>query len=153
MVTQSTFFNVLIKTKPISSSNTLHQGHVHEMLAIGWLLKNGYEAVYIPGQKKADVWIGYGKYLCRMNVKSSSENSRGMVCGKICGGNHKKIKYDESDVDLIALYWTESFWPLFYHLLSIDKKHVSAEPEMFTQTNSLTTFKDAFSKFKERKCR
>jgi hypothetical protein len=153
VVTQSTLFKDVVGETMSKSSGNTDQGHAHEMLAVSWLLKNGYEAVYIPGQKKADVWIGYGKYLCRMNVKSSSELSHGMVCGKVCGGNRKKVKYDETDVDLIALYWTESFWPLFYHMLSIDKKHISAEPKMFTERNSLTTFESAFLKFKERKCR
>lgn len=136
----------------LSSSNNLNQGFAHEACAFAWLLKNGHEAVQVGGQRKGDIWIGYGKYLCRVNVKSSIEIKDGMVRGLACGGRSKKIKYSESDVDIIALYWTESDWPLFFHITTDDRKYISAEPKMFTKENSLKTFEIAFAKFKERKC-
>jgi len=134
------------------ASGNLDQGNIHETLALGWLLKNGHEAVSVPGQKKSDLWIGYGKYLCRMNVKSSSEIRDGVVRALACGGRNEKVKYSETEIDIIAFYWTESDFPLFFHISSESRKHISAEPKMFNQKNSLTTFEQAFQKFKERKC-
>ena len=135
-----------------STSNNLDQGYASETLVLGWLLKNGHEAIPVPGQKKSDIWIGYGKYLCRLNVKSSGQIKDGMVRGLSCGGRIEKIKYSEFDIDILSLVWTESLWPLYFHISAEDRKHVSAEPKMFTLENSLTTFEIAFSKFKERKC-
>ena len=135
-----------------STSNNLDQGYASETLVLSWFLKNGYEAIPVPGQKKADIWIGDGKYLCRLNVKSSGQIKDGMVRGLSCGGRNEKIKYSEFDIDIISLVWIESPWPLFFHISADDRKHVSAEPKMFTQENSLTTFHIAFSKFRERKC-
>lgn len=150
-MTQTTFFEEP-ETQTASTSSNLDRGYSFEPLGLAWLLRNGHDATIRNGQTASDIWLAWEKWLCRINVKSSSETKDGMVRGLVCGGRETKVRYEENEVDIIMLFYCDSVWPLFFHITDDDRKHVSAEPKMFTEENSLKTFERAFQKFKERKC-
>ena len=150
-MTQTTFFTET-ETETRSTSSNLSQGYAHEPICVGLLLKWGHPATQIGGQTACDIWLRHEKYLCLVQVKTSSKIKYGMVEGSSCRGRYEKTKYTEDEVDIVALFYTEKIWPLFFHITDDDRKHFYAEPALFTQENSLKTFANAFKKFKERKC-
>lgn len=150
-MTQTTFFEEP-ETQTASTSSNLEQGYSFEPLCVGHLLRWGHQAVQVNGQQSSDVWLKHDKYLCLINVKTSSDVRGGMVKGSCCKGRYEKIKYGEDEVDIIAMFYTESVWPLFFHITDDDRKHFYAEHFMFTEENSQKTLERALQKFKERKC-
>ena len=150
-MTQTTLFQEAVTTETRStSSSNLAQGYAHEPLCVGMLLRLGYTATQLHGQDSGDVWLRHEKYLCVINVKSSEQIRNGKVRGSICHGRYEKAKYSEAEVDIIALFYTNSIWPLFFHITQEDRKHVSVESTLFTEEMSVKTFNTAFNLFKER---
>ena len=150
-MTQTTLFQEAA-TETKSTSANLAQGYAHEPLCVGLLLKWGQSAVQINGQTSSDIWLRHEKYLCLIQVKASGDIKDGMVKGSCCRGRYEKTKYTEDEVDILALFYTEQIWPIFFHITDDDRKHMYAHPNDFTEENSIKTFQRAFEKFKERKC-
>jgi len=150
-MTQTTLFQEAI-TETRSTSSNLDQGYAHEPLCVGMLLRMGFKATQLHGQDSGDVWLKHNKHLCVINVKTSEDIKNGMVRGSVCKGRYEKTKYSEDEVDIIAFFYTDSIWPLFFHIIQEERKHVSVEPKMFTEEMSKKTFDIAFAIFKERLC-
>jgi hypothetical protein len=150
-MTQTTLFKEST-TETKSTCGNLAQGYAHEPFCVGFLLRWGYQAVQVTGQTSSDIWLKHEKYICLLQVKTSGEIKNGMVKGSCCRGRYEKTKYTEDDMDILALFYTEKIWPLFFHVTDDDRKHVYADPKDFTEENAIKTFNRAFQKFKDRKC-
>jgi hypothetical protein len=150
-MTQTTFFQES-STETKSTYGNLAQGYAHEPFCLGFLLRWGHQAVQVTGQTSSDIWLKHEKYICLLQVKTSGEIKDGMVKGSCCRGRYEKTKYTEDEMDILALFYTEKIWPLFFYVTDEDRKHVYADPKDFTEENSIKTFKRAFQKFKDRKC-